>query len=155
MWKVCFWFIEYIIDDKQGSDAQAKYEKKCSLKKHKRSASWDKCSAQLSLCTTFISWPLRPDTELDLYYNPNPFNMAQEKRKERVLINRSGSFVSKECSPSITSWRILFSFQLWRELPENIHFIDNTYLCMKIISLLSFFDAIKSWNIFSVNFWCH
>ena len=35
-WKVCFWFIEYIIDDKQGSDAQAKDKKKRFLMKHKR-----------------------------------------------------------------------------------------------------------------------
>ena len=82
MWKVCFWFIEYIIDDKQGSDAQAKDEKKCSLKKHKRRASFDYYSVDLSLCTTFISWPLRPDTELDLYYNPNPwYGTGEEKRK--------------------------------------------------------------------------
>ena len=26
-WKVCFWFIEYIIDDKQGSDAKANDDK--------------------------------------------------------------------------------------------------------------------------------
>ena len=26
-WKACFWFIEYIIDDKQGSDPQAKDDK--------------------------------------------------------------------------------------------------------------------------------
>ena len=33
----------------------AKDEKKCSLKKHKRRASFNYCCVPLSLCTTFIS----------------------------------------------------------------------------------------------------